>query len=435
MFLRSKLRTATAVLADGIRRGTASAPKENGGLAYLLYDEFITPEANPLASPRACEPGPGTLTVLDVAEKYSIADGKLVCGTAGTGINGKLYDPTITQLSAGLAFVVQRVYSASAQVTYMVFHSAVGVTDEPGTATNRLWAHAFTSTSYNCGRGPGVGNAVISPGAVGDTGMAFVVSDGRALLLAMRAASSVHLLMVYDLGALGITEAHPAWCPSSATQSPEYTSIAMLDLTAARNANPAGVDWADPYSLALVRDSFTDADGTALTSHTPEKGPQWTVQQGTGEINSGACGDTSGAGLVANIDAGIADVLVEVTFGATPALYSSLVFRRAGANDSWTLQYTGTQLVLYEITGGVATNRGVTTKALAAGDSLVVRAAGSDIRCFHRTAAGVYSALTAYTGTAHQTATVVGFIAPLGAPVDSVTVYPIDITGSLPEGL
>jgi len=32
------------------------------GFAYLLRDEFITLEATPLASPRICEPGPGTLT-------------------------------------------------------------------------------------------------------------------------------------------------------------------------------------------------------------------------------------------------------------------------------------------------------------------------------------------------------------------------------------
>lgn len=45
---------------------------------YALNDTFTTAEAAPLASPRTCEPGPGTLTFTDTANKFSISGGNFV---------------------------------------------------------------------------------------------------------------------------------------------------------------------------------------------------------------------------------------------------------------------------------------------------------------------------------------------------------------------
>lgn len=47
-------------------------------VVYLLRDEFTTPESAPLASPRTCEPGPGTLTLTQTDGQFSISGGKLV---------------------------------------------------------------------------------------------------------------------------------------------------------------------------------------------------------------------------------------------------------------------------------------------------------------------------------------------------------------------
>jgi len=44
-------------------------------LIVLLDDEFITAESAPLASPRTCEPGPGTLTLVQTDGQFSIAAG------------------------------------------------------------------------------------------------------------------------------------------------------------------------------------------------------------------------------------------------------------------------------------------------------------------------------------------------------------------------
>lgn len=49
--------------------------------SYLLFDDFLTNESNPLTSPRTCEPGPGTYTISDPGSALSISSGELVVGT------------------------------------------------------------------------------------------------------------------------------------------------------------------------------------------------------------------------------------------------------------------------------------------------------------------------------------------------------------------
>lgn len=53
---------------------------------YLLRDEFKTDEAAPLASPRVCEPGPGTLTITDGNGIMSINDGELIINSNSAGV-------------------------------------------------------------------------------------------------------------------------------------------------------------------------------------------------------------------------------------------------------------------------------------------------------------------------------------------------------------
>ena len=43
----------------------------------LLYDTFTTDESAPLTSPRTCEPGPGTLTISQTGDPFSVVAGEL----------------------------------------------------------------------------------------------------------------------------------------------------------------------------------------------------------------------------------------------------------------------------------------------------------------------------------------------------------------------
>src|SRR5690348_15144558 len=52
-------------------------------IIYLLRDDLITPASAPLTSPRTCEPGPGTLTILDTGNAWSInSSGEIVPSAA-----------------------------------------------------------------------------------------------------------------------------------------------------------------------------------------------------------------------------------------------------------------------------------------------------------------------------------------------------------------
>lgn len=58
-------------------------PAKNCYPTWWLRDDFLTDAAAPLSSPRTCEPGPGTLTILDANSKQSISDGKVVYASGG----------------------------------------------------------------------------------------------------------------------------------------------------------------------------------------------------------------------------------------------------------------------------------------------------------------------------------------------------------------
>lgn len=53
-------------------------------IVYLLQDLFTTNQAAPLTSPRTCEPGPGTLSILDTTNKLFIAGNQLTWMTGSS---------------------------------------------------------------------------------------------------------------------------------------------------------------------------------------------------------------------------------------------------------------------------------------------------------------------------------------------------------------
>lgn len=84
------------------RRLIAAGVVGGGGTRYLLRDEFTTDASAPLASPRVCEPGPGSCIITDTTNKLSIVSGDLVfSGLVGDG------DPSVyggpQTISNGLA--------------------------------------------------------------------------------------------------------------------------------------------------------------------------------------------------------------------------------------------------------------------------------------------------------------------------------------------
>lgn len=107
---------------------TQSFAKAFGGavssIVYLLRDEFTTPEAAPLASPRTCEPGPGQFTILDTGNHASISSSKLNL----VGVFAAFSNPAITSVStysrsSGLCF--KYTVNVASQYVYAGYKSSV----------------------------------------------------------------------------------------------------------------------------------------------------------------------------------------------------------------------------------------------------------------------------------------------------------------------
>jgi hypothetical protein len=109
------------------RRGGASWIESNA----LLYDTFATDASAPLTSPRTCEPGPGTLTIVDTGNNSVITGGEWkVTGIADAGDPGLYRDyATGSRFSAGTTLYA-RLKAKNAADRYR-FGFDIGGTDTP----------------------------------------------------------------------------------------------------------------------------------------------------------------------------------------------------------------------------------------------------------------------------------------------------------------
>jgi hypothetical protein len=93
--------------------------------AVYLLDKFTTPEAAPLTSPRTCEPGPGTLTILDTGNKLSISGGELISSGFTTAFSEPRFLSGDFERTPGLAYYA-RIDRKSSRLIHRVRPSAGG---------------------------------------------------------------------------------------------------------------------------------------------------------------------------------------------------------------------------------------------------------------------------------------------------------------------
>lgn len=92
--------------------------------------------------------------------------------------------------------------------------------------------------------------------------------------------------------------------------------------------------------VTLLQDTFTDANGTALTSHAMTVGSGWTSLAGTWTIQSNQASEAGGtANVEATADAGQADVVaaidIAVPAGGLTTIASGLCLRGPDASNGW----------------------------------------------------------------------------------------------------
>jgi len=144
-------------------------------------------------------------------------------------------------------------------------------------------------------------------------------------------------------------------------------TVTVTATNAGGSASATSAATASVASMYLLRDTFTDANGTALAAHTMDVGPGWTVD-GVWQVDgnlarlTASTGHTGAQNCNAVADAGAADCAVsaDVIFGAT-ALYADnagLVLRWQSQTAHWLMiQLANGSVALYEVTGGVLTQR------------------------------------------------------------------------------
>jgi len=161
----------------------------------------------------------------------------------------------------------------------------------------------------------------------------------------------------------------------------------------------------------VVLDTFTDANGTALTAHTSDVGAgAWTNLVGTFDIQSNVANCTSvgataygGSTAVAVKNCGISDGVLEVVNPST-GNDRLLVFRATDKDNMWFATVWLGNMKLSEITAGVHTYRASSTPTMTAGGKITVILDGQNISAFYNGANKI-----GYTSSVRQTVATHGF--------------------------
>lgn len=129
-----------------IQPGAAQARRDTPGgtaLVYLLRDEFTTSESAPIASPRTCEPGPGTWTLVQTDGQFSITLDELVFPAQATPVFGDLYGvgSSLARL-AGRALYARVLFNAANKDFWIGFNN-----DNTPANSNLAGIHAFRTGS------------------------------------------------------------------------------------------------------------------------------------------------------------------------------------------------------------------------------------------------------------------------------------------------
>ncbi len=183
-----------------------------------------------------------------------------------------------------------------------------------------------------------------------------------------------------------------------------------IGLSMAGGRSSAGITY-------LLRDTFTDTDGTLLTAHTMNVGSGWTKFDVTHvwDIQTNRSRETSvqaGAGIQAN--SGVTDHDVSVTMAVDGANNSGPVSRYVDANNFALLSRLG---VLYIFVAGTPTNRGSAVVTPAAGDVYRMKWVGSSVTCYKNGVSIITYTLTAGEVTAIGAGTKCGMRANLDGTV------------------
>ena len=196
----------------------------------------------------------------------------------------------------------------------------------------------------------------------------------------------------------------------------------------------AGHDFTTPkvFSVgALLRDTFTDTDGTSVADHAPEEDASaagWTVDDGFTITSNRAVPTTSASAM--RTDQGVVDAALTVV-GRLNAVGGSNMLRailhRASATEYWEARIESSgSISIREVTGGStvirASRSGASDPALIAGTDYTLRAWSKGTTMYAARGAGAPISPTMTSNLTATGAAIFGDNSAGGMSIDSVTI-------------
>lgn len=363
------------------------------GLTWLVQDDFTTPEAAPLASPRTTEPSGDLLTLVQVTGQYSISPGGTLNFPAGAQGNQGILSAAIGR-DAGIALIVRGLVHDLANVNSGLAFWKQDANVNSGTVGN----------AYGIRAGNGTSNFSIRD----NTSALFVVAPNLAVSTTYHTAiimRSTGAIMAIKGGVW--TGWHIVWVSPSTLAATLYGMI--NNTTAVGAMTRFGI-------IDLPANGYTVFDGdNGLASYsdaTPLQG-----DSGTHDAN----------GTIYHV----VDSLPAV--GET-----KFAFRMQDANNYWWIGISATgQLALYETVAGVDTNRGAAVGVIAAGDYIAILPYGQTIRVVEGAPGGAFTTRITYAAAANfETETNWEIISLAnGAAFSDFNIYPEYLSGDAATAL
>ncbi len=277
--------------------------------SYLINDEFTIEDAAPIASPRTCEPGPGTLTVIDTTDKASITGGKLVFSGKADWGDPKLHGSSQT-VSVGLA-VFFRIFSDVSAANYI----AGGWTS---TTTGVVQARIVYKPQFS---------GLYPYAASADTNLyesGYPINAQHSIALVHRGTGGMFFLGKPYGGAWTLI-----FVDNTNVSTYVYPALTIDNYV-------SGSVSADDFRVVALHDPWNSENGIATAI----------------VANSGANGTSTMN----------ADGFVEATWQATTGAVFDLMFRRTDDNNTWIARcdQAASKIYLYEKQSGTETERGAT---------------------------------------------------------------------------
>lgn len=315
----------------------------SAALVLLLRDDFTTAQSAPLTSPRTCEPGPGTWTILDTENKLSIVSDTLAYAGGGASASGDphLYAAAVTR-AVGVGLYCRYRYTATTDNAPLRvgFHSAV-----PTSGAN-INAQVFTIVS-----------STQTITLVGESGGGGIGNGGNE---AFAVNTYYHLIMVLrSTGAFGIVKGgvYTDWTllvPSVFNSSATLYPLIARGLGAQRTPTDiekakvfqfiGGSVWLNDYGIATERYAGSISAGQAFT-------------------HEGNC-------------------LIEWAQTTRPSSGDTFIqFRKQDASNYWRVGIdSGGAMNLVEVVAGAPTTRATAAAVVSSGHRIVIVADGTIIR-------------------------------------------------------